>query len=157
MVQPDSDRRFPQVPVEASTSRESQSVLIDVNSLSSIFTNTSRKVIRESVLAYQNIKLAADALSRDMGEQHPEENKDVPQMLSEFKFSMKLYMYSEKLKVNKEDIVMDFFHFYKSSEFDPSVPIKVQMRGSLLRRHSLGSSRNLPPPRTSAEMNGLFS
>ena len=97
------------MPVEASTSRESQSVLIDVNSLSSIFTNTSHKVIRESVLAYQNIKLAADALSRDMGEQHPEENKDVPQMLSEFKFSMKLYMYSEKLKVNKEDIVMDFF------------------------------------------------
>ena len=26
--------------------------------------------------------------------------------------------------------------------------------GSLLRRHSLGSSRNLPPPRTSAETNG---
>ena len=43
---------------------------------------------------------------------------------------MKPYMYSEKLKVDK-DIVMDFFHYYKSGEFDPSVPIKVQMRVSL--------------------------
>ena len=93
------------------------------------FSNTNSEVVRESVLAYQNIELAADALSRDMGEQHPEENKDVPQILSELKFSMKQYMYSEKLKVNKDDVVMDFFHFYKSSEFDPSILIKFQMRG----------------------------
>lgn len=61
------------------------------------------------MLAYQNIELPADALSRDMGEQYPEENKDVPQIWSELKFSMKPYMYSEKLKVDKDDIVMDFF------------------------------------------------
>ena len=115
------------MPMEASTSGESQSAFIDdsINSLSSIFTNTSHEAVRESVLAYQNIELAADALSQDMVEQQLEENKDVPQILSELKFSMKPYMYSEKLKVDKEDIVMDFFHFYKSSEFDPSVPIKV--------------------------------
>lgn len=131
IVEPDSCRRFPQVPIEASTSRESQSAFIEnsVNSLSAIFTNTSREVVRESVLAYQNIELAADALSQDMVEKKPEEKKDVPQILSGLKLSMKPYMYSEKLKVDKEDIVMDFFHFYKSSEFDPSVPIKVQMRG----------------------------
>ena len=42
---------------------------------------------------------------------------------------MKPYMDSVKLKVDKEDIVMYFFHFYKSPEFDPVVPVKVQMRG----------------------------
>ena len=122
---------IPQVPNEASTSRESQSSLIDdsVDSLSSIFTNTSRETVRESVLAYQNIELAADALSQDIFKEQPEENKDVHQILNKLKFSMKPYMYSEKLKVDKEDIVMDFFHYYKSGEFDPSVPIKVQMRG----------------------------
>ena len=84
IVEPDSYRRFPQVPIEASTSRESQSAFIDksINSLSSIFTNTSREVVRESVLAYQNIELAADALSQDMVEKKPEENKDVPKILS---------------------------------------------------------------------------
>ena len=50
--------------------------------MSSIFTNTSREVVRESVLAYQKIELAADALSQDMVEKKPEENKDVPKILS---------------------------------------------------------------------------
>ena len=130
-VQPDSHRMIPQVPNEVSTSRESQSSLIDdsVDSLSSIFTNTSRETVREYVLAYQNIELAADALSQDIFKEQPEENKDVHQILNKLKFSMKPYMYSEKLKVDKEDIVVDFFHYYKSGEFDPSVPIKIQMRG----------------------------
>ena len=110
-VQPDSRRMLRQVPNEASTSRESQSTFIDdsIDSLSSIFTNTSRETVRESVLAYQNIELAADALSQDMVKEKPEENKYVHQILNELKFSMKPYMYSEKLKVDKEDIVMDFF------------------------------------------------
>ena len=30
------------------------------------------------------------------------------------------------------------------------------LASSLLRRHSLGSSRNLPPPRTSAEVKGTY-
>lgn len=50
--------------------------------MSSIFTNTSREVVRESVLAYHKIELAADALSQDMVEKKPEENKDVPKILS---------------------------------------------------------------------------
>ena len=32
--------------------------------------------------------------------------------------------------------------------------VSVRRLPSLLRRHSLGTSRNLPPPRTSAETNG---
>ena len=41
---------------------------------------------------------------------------------------MKPYMDSVKLKVDKEDIVVDFFHYYKSPKFNEVVPIKVQMR-----------------------------
>ena len=50
-------------------------------------------------------------------------------ILNKLKKSMKPYMHSEKLKVDKEDLVMDFFHFYKSPEFDPVIPVKIQMRG----------------------------
>ena len=43
---------------------------------------------------------------------------------------MKPDMDSVKLKVDKEDIVVDFFH-YKSPKFNEVVPIKVQMREEL--------------------------
>ena len=38
-------------------------------------------------------------------------------------------MCSEKLKVDKEDFIMDFFHFYKCKDFDPQIPVKVQIKG----------------------------
>ena len=77
-VQPDSRGRFPWVPIEASTSEESQSTVIDENdnSLASIFTNISREVVRESVLAYQNSEIAAYALSHDIVQERPRENED---------------------------------------------------------------------------------
>ena len=42
---------------------------------------------------------------------------------------MKPYTDSVKLKIDREDIVMDFFHHYKSPEFNEVVPIKVQIKG----------------------------
>lgn len=59
------------------------------------------------------------------------ETKDesVHQILNRLKLSMKPYMCSEKLKVDREDIVMDFFQFYKSVHFDPVIPIKVHIKG----------------------------
>ena len=57
-------QQFSQIPIESSH----RSTFIDDsdNSLSSTFTNISREVVRESVLAYQNSKLAAYALSQDI-------------------------------------------------------------------------------------------
>ena len=42
---------------------------------------------------------------------------------------MNLYLTAEKLKVHREDLVMGVFQHYKDSNFDPSVPIKFQIRG----------------------------
>ena len=44
-------------------------------------------------------------------------------MYNRLKLSMKPYKCSEKLKVHREDINMDFFQFYKSVHFDPVIPI----------------------------------
>lgn len=55
--------------------------------------------------------------------------KSASDVLNKLKKSMKPYMDSVKLIVDKEDIVMDFFHYYKSFEFDPAVPIKVKIKG----------------------------
>ena len=57
-------QQFSQIPIESSH----RSTYIDDsdNSLSSTFTNISREVVTESVLAYQNSELAAYALSQDI-------------------------------------------------------------------------------------------
>ena len=57
-------QQFNQIPIEGSH----RSTFIDDsdNSLSSTFTNISREVVTESVLAYQNSELAAYALSQDI-------------------------------------------------------------------------------------------
>ena len=73
-------------------------------------TSASREVIGESD---QNIEVAAD----------------VHQILNRLKLSMKPCMHSEKLEVDEEDLVRHFFHYYKSPEFDPSIPVKVRMKG----------------------------
>ena len=44
--------------------------------------------------------------------------------------------------------------FFRPPGFSPYMKREERRVHSLLRRHSLGSSRNLPPPRTSAETNG---
>lgn len=33
------------------------------------------------------------------------------------------------MKVEKGDMVMDFFHYYKDPSLDPTVPIRVQIKG----------------------------
>ena len=89
-------------------------------------TSASREVIGESD---QNIELATDvALGEEMAKEVPDE--EVHQILNRLKLSMKPYMHSEKLKVDEEDLIDGFFlHYYKSPEFDPSIAVKVRMKG----------------------------
>lgn len=56
-------------------------------------------------------------------------DESVHQILNRLKLSTKSYMCSEKLKVDREDILMDFFQFYKGVHFDPVITIKVQIKG----------------------------
>ncbi|XP_022780115.1 uncharacterized protein LOC111321486 isoform X1 [Stylophora pistillata] len=99
-----------------------------VESLSPSFTSASRETVRDSLLTYQDIGLAADAL-RESTMKKEAKDESVHQILNRLKVSMKPYVCSEKLKVDREDTVMDFFQFYKSVHFDPVIPIKVQING----------------------------
>ncbi|PFX23509.1 Retrovirus-related Pol polyprotein [Stylophora pistillata] len=98
-----------------------------VESLSSIFTSASRETVRDSLLTYQDIGLPSDALSESTMKEAKDDS--VHQILNGLKLTMKPYMCLEKLKVDREDIVMDFFQFYISVHFDPAIPIKVQGKG----------------------------
>lgn len=73
-------------------------------------------------------RFAADALSESTMKKEAKD-ESVHQILNRLKVSMKPYVCSEKLKVDREDTVMDFFQFYKSVHFDPVIPIKVQIKG----------------------------
>ena len=124
----DSNRSSSQMPNESSNPTPIDDSDDGLAYLSSIFTRESRETLRESLMQYQNIELAAEALSEKIvrKETHDE---DVHQILNRLKLSMKSYMYSEKLKVDREDLVIDVFHFYKSQHFDPTIPVRVQMKG----------------------------
>ncbi|PFX23510.1 hypothetical protein AWC38_SpisGene11949 [Stylophora pistillata] len=99
-----------------------------LESLSSIFTSASRETMSDSLLTYQDIGLPSDALSESTMKKEARDDS-VHQILNGLKLSMKPYMCSEKLKVDREDIIMDFFQFDISVHFDPAIPIKVQSKG----------------------------
>ena len=42
---------------------------------------------------------------------------------------MKPRVLAEKIKVDREDLLMDILHHHKSPDFDPAFPIKIQVRG----------------------------
>ena len=99
-------------------------------SLSAIFPNENVDSLRDSLMTYQDVGLAANALSENVEEATREEKKDegVGDILRWLKTRMKSYTSAEKLKVDEEDLAMDFLHYYKCKEFDPKIPIKVQFR-----------------------------
>ena len=37
----------------------------------------------------------------------------------------------EKIKVDQDDLVMDVYSFYKSPDFDPTIPVFVLLKGQL--------------------------
>ncbi len=64
-----------------------------------------------------------DGKAQDSGE-----SRTANDILKSIKSSMKSYAQAEKIKVDKEDLLMDIFHYYKSPKFDPTFPIKIQIR-----------------------------
>ena len=41
---------------------------------------------------------------------------------------MKGYGLAEKIEVDREDLLLDLFHYYKDSDFNPEFQIKIQFR-----------------------------
>ena len=53
----------------------------------------------------------------------------LPFVLQNLRRKMKSRGLREKLKVDPEDEVMDVYSYYKSSDFDPLIPISVYLKG----------------------------
>jgi hypothetical protein len=54
-------------------------------------------------------------------------NLTVAEILKKLKNKMNSYCTAEKIKVDRDDVVMDVFQH--SKDFDPHVPVKFQIRG----------------------------
>ena len=52
-------------------------------------------------------------------------------ILKQLKLKMKGYSLAEKIKVDREDLILDLFQYYKDPDFNPELQIKIQFRREL--------------------------
>eukprot|EP00794_Sanderia_malayensis_P005868 gene5868-6561_t len=105
-----------------------------LQSLSTIFPNTRTELLRESLIVHQDLEAAANFLSEPRSSVRHDsfvgkDDEDACQILQRLKKTMKPYICAEKVKLDKEDLLMDLFSIYKSPDFDPCLQIKLQIRG----------------------------
>ena len=120
--------------VEPITSSGEQSIDSKIASLATLFPNAKQSNIIYAVMNYDNLDSAAEHLtelntltSDDSGACNA--NLTGAEHLKTLARKMNPYSTAEKLKVDREDLVMDVFQHYKDFNFDPSVRIKFQIRG----------------------------
>ena len=80
-----------------------------IESLTSIFPSASRETVRNSLLTYQNIELAAEALSESSVKKEVKD-EDVHQILN---------------RLTVHETIHVFFHFYKCKNFDPQPAVNT--------------------------------
>ena len=106
-----------------------------IASLTALFPDESIEDVREALLRYEDVDLAACALmSRATTDADPtsEEEKagdNVCDTLENLRAKMKSSVSAERLKVDEDDVAIDLLQYYKSKEFDPKIPISVRFRG----------------------------
>eukprot|EP00112_Aurelia_sp_Birch-Aquarium-sp1_P011558 Seg2427.11 transcript_id=Seg2427.11/GoldUCD/mRNA.D3Y31 product="hypothetical protein" protein_id=Seg2427.11/GoldUCD/D3Y31 len=114
---------------------ESSFIQDGLQSLSTIFPNTRTELIQASLIAHQDVEAAANYLSEPGcsvghdGSPASRDDEDASMILQRLKRTMKPYIFAEKVKLDKEDLLMDLFSIYKSPDFDPCLQIKMQIRG----------------------------
>ena len=105
-------------------------------SLTEIFPQTDVDIVRDTLIRYEDLDFAAHVLSDDTelkmtfpGVEVSCGGESVREILKRLRNGMKSPGSAEKLKVDEEDLAVDFFQHYKTGEFDPTVPLKIQMKG----------------------------
>ena len=125
----------PGTSMSGSTDVEESAFIQDgLRSLLTIFPNTRTEILRESLIVHQDIEAAANSLSESgsslgHGGLVRRDDEDASKILQRLKKTMKPYVFAEKVKLDKEDLLMDLFSIYKSPDFDPCLQIKLQIRG----------------------------
>ena len=124
------------------------SPLIDqekVDNLTSIFPRIPRDVIESAVMTCGSLNSAVkvllqyNAAGNDpvaiIDDDHTPEissgPETLPQMLQRLRSKMQPRGTREKIKVDQDDLVMDVYSFYKSPDFDPTIPVFVLLKGQL--------------------------
>ena len=125
-----------------STSSGTSSVDSKIASLTALFPNAQQSDLTHAVTVYDNLDLAANYLSEIyapgqaqlrnvtcVDSDLSDEILSVTDILGKLKKKMHPYCTAEKIKVDRDDLVMDVFQHYKDGNFDPKLPIKFQIRG----------------------------
>ena len=94
-----------------------------IASLTSLFPDEPIENVRDTLVKYENVNLVACALmtsGTDVNKKIKEikENKDVHDILRNLRSTMKSFALAERLKVDEDDIALDFLRYYKSKDFD---------------------------------------
>ena len=102
----------------------------DISSLTVLFPDTKLSDIRDALIQCGSLELAAEKLSDKAATcKQSGACMDAPQILKNLKLKMKGYGQAEKIKVDREDLLLDFFHYYKDCDFNPELQMKIQFRG----------------------------
>ncbi|XP_028412494.1 uncharacterized protein LOC114535330 [Dendronephthya gigantea] len=125
------DRERDTSSAKPSTSSVEQSIDLRIATLGTLFPTAKQSDVIDAVMNYDSLDSAAEHLSvltsEDMGACNV--NLTGADTLKTLALKMNPYSTAEKVKVDREDLVMDVFHHYKDPNFNPSVPIKFQIRG----------------------------
>ena len=110
-----------------------------IASLTALFPIANQSDIADAVTVYDNVDSAAEYLTEIYApipeNMHIDDNSvnnanlGVADILMKLRMKMKPYCTSEKIKVDRDDLVMDVFQYYKDCNFDPKMPVRFQIRG----------------------------
>ena len=114
-----------------------------MDNLASIFPRIPRDVIESAVMtcgslnSAVNVLLQYNTVGNDpvaiIDDDHTPEissgPETLPQMLQRLRSKMQPRGTREKIKVDQDDLVMDVYSFYKSPDFDPTIPVFVLLKG----------------------------
>ena len=117
---------------EASTSAGHSFFDESLANLRMVFPEEDVDEVRDTLMRYEDADIAAQALSDNVEATTSEvERSDEPvaEVLKRLRKQMQNEGSADRLKIDEEDLAVDFFHRYKSCTFDPKVPIRIQIRG----------------------------
>ena len=121
---------------QASTSKGTSFIDDGVVTLLKIFLDHDTETIRRALVQHGRIDLAADALSTSSdnnsftSEKLQKAELSVHDTLKKLKRKIKSALCAERLKIeDEEDTALDFLRYYKSKDFDASIPITVRYKG----------------------------
>lgn len=101
----------------------------NISSLTVLFPEAELSDIRDALNHCGSLKLAAEKLSEKADTcEKSSTSMDASGILKHLKLKMKGYGLAEKVKVDRDDLVLDLFHYYKDPNFDPDLQIKLQFR-----------------------------